>query len=196
MSYKGGDKDRVREDLVVGQLYGVETFVGDMSDALGKTATIKDAICEKYEIMEYGYSWTDEMLEPLEKEFTIDDLKVSDLKDGSIIHFSDKKLCVFKGIILDIGNKREFIAGDEYLTANVSHKLCKITKITYGNETVYERPKEYLTLEESSKTGKKMKHKDGNVWCVEPQNALANAIGKTKKSMFEVLQLREFEVKD
>ncbi len=75
MKYKVGDKVRVRVDLVQGKLYGCETAVDDMADMGGMTVTIGDANESGYGIKEdpEGYTWTDEMFEPVEDELTAEE---------------------------------------------------------------------------------------------------------------------------
>lgn len=75
MKYKVGDKVRVREDLVKRGLYGGEIAVSDMVNMRRMTVTIGDVGEMGYGIEEdpYGYTWTDEMLEPVEEELTAEE---------------------------------------------------------------------------------------------------------------------------
>lgn len=75
MKYKVGDKVRVREDLVKRRLYGGEIAVSDMVNMRRMTVTIGDVDERGYGIEEdpYGYTWTDEMLEPVEDELTAEE---------------------------------------------------------------------------------------------------------------------------
>lgn len=75
MKYKVGDKVRVREDLVKRGLYGGEIAVSDMVNMRRMTVTIGDVGERGYGIEEdpYGYTWTDEMLEPVEEELTAEE---------------------------------------------------------------------------------------------------------------------------
>lgn len=69
MKFKAGDKARVRNDLVVNQLYGCAYFVPQMVEYKGEEFTIqfigntRDGY-EYYVLKEVGFSWTDGMLEP------------------------------------------------------------------------------------------------------------------------------------
>lgn len=69
MKYKIGDKVRVRADLVRGEVYGCESAVDNMVDMRGMTVTIEDVDESGYGIKEdlEGYTWTDEMFEPVEE---------------------------------------------------------------------------------------------------------------------------------
>ena len=75
MKYKVGDKVRDREDLVKRGLYGGEIAVSDMVNMRRMTVTIGDVGEMGYGIEEdpYGYTWTDEMLEPVEEELTAEE---------------------------------------------------------------------------------------------------------------------------
>lgn len=65
---KVGDKVRVREDLVVGEIYKMsdsvytDRFIGRMNDLKGKIVTICYA-GSYYGIEEDGHNWTDDMFE-------------------------------------------------------------------------------------------------------------------------------------
>lgn len=91
--YKVGDKVRVREDLVIHELYGDHVFVGNMSPLKGKIVTIEDVRPFGYRICECGrFSWTDEMFEPI--KFT-----KADLKTGHIVTVRcGQKFVVFKNL--------------------------------------------------------------------------------------------------
>lgn len=66
MKFKVGDKVRVRNDLVVKQLYGYAYFSPQMVGFKGKEFTIKSVnnINKYYTLKEVPFSWTDGMLEP------------------------------------------------------------------------------------------------------------------------------------
>ena len=67
MKYKVGDKVKVRNDLKVGNIYGIHAFMCDMNGFRGKIVTIKSTHKRDYRIEEGAYWWTDEMLEPVEE---------------------------------------------------------------------------------------------------------------------------------
>lgn len=79
MKYKVGDKVRIRSDLketMNNAIYGISVN-SEMVKLAGKMVTIKDIINEKiYTIKEYGFAWTDEMFECIEKPSREDFLKM------------------------------------------------------------------------------------------------------------------------
>ena len=68
MKFKVGDKIKVRKDLEVGKQYGEDLFTNTMHNYLGKSATVAYKGNKKYRLDIDGgfYSWTDEMLEPVQ----------------------------------------------------------------------------------------------------------------------------------
>lgn len=79
MRYKVGDKVRIREDLVMGEKYGVAVAVDRMTDMGGSVVTIENIITSGRDDEALGYYieedpssylWTDEMFEPVEEELT------------------------------------------------------------------------------------------------------------------------------
>ena len=88
MKYKVGDKVKVREDLVEGDLYGKYKFLKDMKEFLGKQVTIEESfeIFNSYDIKEddYGFYWTDEMFE----------CKVYDNIDEFWDDWKNEKVCI------------------------------------------------------------------------------------------------------
>lgn len=94
MKYKVGDRVKIREDLVVGNVYGAEVFVEDMGHYKGNMATIT-AICgDTYRInidnedSVRHWHWSDEMFEEKYEYHTLkfnvgDKVKIrKDLKVG------------------------------------------------------------------------------------------------------------------
>lgn len=73
MKYKVGDKVKVRSDLVSGELYGALYARDEMCRLCGEIATIETVYNEYYRIVESGYCWTEEMLEPVEEELTAEE---------------------------------------------------------------------------------------------------------------------------
>ena len=69
MKYKVGDKVRVRNDLVVNEKYGNDTFIVGMESYSGKTLTVSEITPKnKYKLKEVVcyFNWTDEMFEGVE----------------------------------------------------------------------------------------------------------------------------------
>ena len=77
MKYNVGDKVKIREDLVIDNVYGVDSFVDEMEKYKGRTAIITD-VSDRYQIdIDNGeWFWTDDMfedyIEDIEKEKTVD----------------------------------------------------------------------------------------------------------------------------
>lgn len=109
--YKVGDKVRVKTDLVVEKSYYMEdhiyhdTFVEEMKHCKGQIVTIEHVYANGggYSIKEHGFSWTDEMFEPVIKstteireiklegnmKFEIKDYKVVEAKKEVVVFFTD-----------------------------------------------------------------------------------------------------------
>lgn len=68
-NFKVGDQVRVKNDLVVGRMYGNDLFTSKMKPFLGKVVTIATSDSSGgYTITEVNrYYFTDEMLEPVNK---------------------------------------------------------------------------------------------------------------------------------
>lgn len=78
MKYKVGDEVRVREDLEVGKDYGnYYVVVEDMKEYKGKEFIIHEVWRNCYRLKDIGYYWTDEMLEPIERE--INNMNIEEL---------------------------------------------------------------------------------------------------------------------
>ena len=172
-----------------------------------------------------GWYWTDEMLERITSApFTKQDLQTGDviqLRNGKHIIFINQnigfvdlekdvmvftgrpdygniKYCAFKDDLTHFMSKKEYDIVKVYRANDKLPEQHILTNVKEGTLDVVwkEKSKQYYTLEEASKFGKNIKHKDSTTYVSNPLFALNEAIGKTGKSMFEVLQLKEFEVEE
>ena len=66
MKYKIGDKVRVRKDLVADNYYGGVCYVDYMDGFKGKECVITDMDGISYQMDNFNFWWTDEMLEPVD----------------------------------------------------------------------------------------------------------------------------------
>lgn len=103
--YKVGDKVRVRSDLEIGKMYEGETFVGSMEVMKGGIVTI-DSISSfgRYRIKEFGYTWTDKMLESI---FKAGDTTIEREREEStmkIFKIKSVKTINKKVVIVEFGN--------------------------------------------------------------------------------------------
>ena len=85
MKYKIGDKVRVRKDLVADNYYGGVCYVDYMDGFKGKECVITDMDGISYQMDNFNFWWTDEMLEPVDDllEYALEKLGMSkgELKD-------------------------------------------------------------------------------------------------------------------
>ena len=82
MKYKKGDKVQIRSDLVIGKTYGKEEWCTSMDHLRGKTVTIAKVGAYYYNIEEYSYAYSDEMIEGLAEE-------QSDRLENNLIYHSE-----------------------------------------------------------------------------------------------------------
>ncbi len=99
MKYKVGDKVKIKEDLVVDETYGEDSFTEEMEKYKGKTATITDVHWDKYEIDidDGSWYWTDEMLEDLNS--ALDEEKAQTVDVGYYLEYCGHK--VIKNVYID-----------------------------------------------------------------------------------------------
>ena len=67
MKYKIGDKVRIRKDLVADNYYGGVCYVDYMDGFKGKECVITDMDGISYQMDNFNFWWTDEMLEPVDE---------------------------------------------------------------------------------------------------------------------------------
>ena len=161
--YKVGDEVKVREDLICGVDYGIETFVDEMEKYKGKITQIKKVFSDgEYWLKDCNDWWfTDEMLEPVEepmleepvKEFSIEDLVNDPLGTKITI---DNKRDFFKTNKIDFEDSDYSLTVGEEILANltldkeyswIGHKITKVEIPEY--KTVYvDNTKKKMTLKE------------------------------------------------
>ncbi|MGG7215380.1 hypothetical protein ACQPUY_17515 [Clostridium nigeriense] len=84
--FKVGDKVRVREDLIAGEMYGHQTFVKYMEKHKGRILKINFEDDRGYDLEGADYYWTDEMLEEVKEdkmEKTFREV-IADIKEGEV----------------------------------------------------------------------------------------------------------------
>ncbi|MBF1028073.1 MAG: hypothetical protein HXL05_00905 [Candidatus Nanosynbacter sp.] len=116
--FKVGDKVRVRKNLVKGRQYGRIYYNADMAalGLSGKTFTISGVDISAYRLENYGFWWSDEMLEPAEK--TLDNLCRGDMIRDS--HGDTRKiLAALDGCYLLNYGGSEDATGDWYTVAEL-----------------------------------------------------------------------------
>ena len=101
--YKVGDKVKIREDLKVGTFYGGLKIVPEMTDLIGKEATISNFYGEAYGLGEdiHKYSWTNEMFEGLIKGVSKDEPK----QQNKIVTYEEIDTSMNCGYALKYDNK-------------------------------------------------------------------------------------------
>lgn len=98
MKYKVGDKVKVREDLIVNDVYGCCYFILSMDKCKGSILTIKSVFSNYYTVEENKWSWTDDMLEELSSEINtntnIEEKYMKDFKIKNYKVYEDTALIV------------------------------------------------------------------------------------------------------
>ena len=101
MKYKVGDRVKIREDLIVGRIYGNNEFVKEMVPWCGQVATI--SYCDRFYLLEHGkeWRWTDEMIEgPAVDDAVTHPSHYTDGKIEVIDFIRDKKLDFCRGNVV------------------------------------------------------------------------------------------------
>lgn len=189
------------DDFIIGKVYNVEN--GTIVDEKYYPFT---SWSENGNTFENLKEWFEESYDDSCKvELVTDEIKQqftkSDLKDGMVVTYKNGSIrLLYLGRLYEIdehinlttlSNINDY---NEFLL-NAHNKNLDIVKVEYMGKTIWQRKqKEYMTLEEASKTGKGYKHKDCATYYYYPQNALTHAIGVTRKDMFDLLKVKEFEI--
>ena len=114
--FKVGDKVKVRKGLVVDKSYGGVRCNHTMARMGGGVLTINRIADSYYDVDEYGFCWSDEMLEPAEK--TLDNLCRGDMIRDS--HGDTRKiLAALDGCYLLNYGGSEDATGDWYTVAEL-----------------------------------------------------------------------------
>jgi|GEM_PF-6765904 len=135
MKYKVGDKVLLRNDLVDGEVYGINSFVNGMLK--GQVVTIIEIVHHSgYHIKEGGYFYTDEMIVGLANENTF---KKEYLKAGMVIEVKNgggktclAMICDSKSFGLCISGDNTFFTLKDVkdgLTYSDGYSTATITKI-------------------------------------------------------------------
>ena len=124
----------------------------------------------------------------------------SDLKDGMVVTYRNGNTrLVFNNRFYDTTYVK--ISGNTLDNYDDNLKMKGISsedivKVEYMGTVLWEREKEYFTLEEAFKPNRLVKHKDCIKWCNNAHLALYEACETTKRDMFELLKAKEFEYKE
>ena len=125
MKYKIGDKVKVREDLEVGKEYGNQYFIDLMEEYKGQIVTVISVKTAHYEIEEddRSFAWTDEMLEPIEREKNNMNIEELNLEYKNKM---DKLLEEYKAKVKEVIKKEEpFIEiGQDYYFIDSTVNVC------------------------------------------------------------------------
>jgi len=100
--FKVGDKVRVREDLVVGEMYGANSFSIGMEKYKGSIQEIKLEDGGQYKFENENYWWTDKMLEEVKEnkmEKTFREV-IADIKEGEVWESLSRTIAFKEGKVL------------------------------------------------------------------------------------------------
>lgn len=114
VSYKVGDKVRVKDGLAIDGKYGKCYFVGAMKKYSGQIATITDINNSYYmlDIDNGSWNWTEEMFSPVNEESRFAP-KIKDSGMVTYVYIGDITIAVPRGIPVGITKKH---SDDEYST--------------------------------------------------------------------------------
>lgn len=151
MKFGIGSVVKVKDDLIVGNVYGDDTFIELMNKYKGITAKVVKVLYpyDKYQL-EGCETWgfTDEMLEPAEiKKFTKEDLQTGDiveLRCGDLFVFVNKQLgfvSICQDSILSGEDEEDNTASYLFIDNDFSHcnkvKDFDVIKVyRYNNEEI------------------------------------------------------------
>ena len=134
MKFKVGDKVRVKEDLEVGKNYGHYNVVEDMEKYKGKEFIINEVSRSYYRLKnENWYCWTDEMLEPIEREKNNMNIEELNLEYKNKM---DKLMEEYKAKVKEATKKEEpFIKkGQRYFTIDNYFRISTTKNLGYEDD--------------------------------------------------------------
>lgn len=127
MSYKVGDRVRVRKDLVVGNVYGGVLFDKKMCSWLGKIVEISKVYTGYYRICNGAlFVWTDNMLEP------ITDLTTSEVIAFGQVMCNSERLCS-SCPVMKIRCKYSYCSCEEVKLEHADEYVEAVTKWVVGD---------------------------------------------------------------
>ena len=136
MKFKVGDKVRVREDLEVGKDYGnYYVVVEDMKEYKGKEFIIHEVWRNCYRLKDIDYYWTDEMLEPIEREKN--NMNIEEL-NKEYKNKMDKLLEEYEAKVKEVKKKEEpfMEKGQKYFCIDSTEFVCSNI---YSNNLIHQR---------------------------------------------------------
>lgn len=149
MSFKVGDKVKVKENLRVGKFYDGVYFSIEMDKFKGKVVEIMNIYDNYYGIKgdDWNFYFSDEMLEPIK-------FKKSDLRDGDKITFRNGKAGIYTGDETYIDGLCNCHINNDLTNNGSRGSELDIVKVERPRKykTVYEREKvREMTVEEICK---------------------------------------------
>ena len=110
MKYKIGDKVRVRKDLVADNYYGGVCYVDYMDGFKGKECVITDMDGISYQMDNFNFWWTDEMLEPVDDllEYALEKLGMTKEELENEMNEDKEDIAFVKKCIKDKDEIREY----------------------------------------------------------------------------------------
>ena len=110
MKYKIGDKVRVRKDLVADNYYGGVCYVDYMDGFKGKECVITDMDGISYQMDNFNFWWTDEMLEPVDDllEYALEKLGMTEEELKDEMNEDKKDIKFIEKCIKDNEKRKEY----------------------------------------------------------------------------------------
>ena len=143
MKYKIGDKVRVRKDLVADNYYGGVCYVDYMDGFKGKECVITDMDGISYQMDNFNFWWTDEMLEPVDDllEYALEKLGMTKNELQDKMDRDKEDIAFIKKCMNDKKEVRKYCHRFELGCCD----SCKIWKFKNKYKNKYDDVYEYLT---------------------------------------------------